>query len=46
MEKVVVEILQAVGIYSKAREKTGSDKELVELFVNDFEQLIRRCGGD
>ncbi|MDZ7699504.1 MAG: hypothetical protein U5R49_22060 [Deltaproteobacteria bacterium] len=45
MEQVIVEILSDIGIYEQVREKVSSDGELVELFQNDFEQLIKRCGG-
>jgi len=45
MEAVIVEILQAVGVYEQARERVNSDAELVELFQNDFEKLIQKIGG-
>jgi len=44
-EQVIVEILQAVGVYDGAREKVSSDEELVRLFDEDFEQLIQKVGG-
>ena len=44
-EQVIVEILQMVGIYDKAREKVSSDSELARLFDQDFEQLIKKVGG-
>jgi len=40
MEAVIVEILQAVGVYDKAREKVNSDAELVRMFQDEFDGLI------
>jgi hypothetical protein len=40
MEQAVIEILQAVGVYDSAREKVGSDKDLVEMFCDRFEDLV------
>ena len=41
MEQVIVEILKAVGVYEQAREKVSSDRELVELFDQGFDELIQ-----
>ncbi len=41
MEQVIIEILQSVGVYEDAKRKVGSDAELVELFDQDFNELIR-----
>ena len=40
MEQVIIEILQAVGIYPEIREKVNSDSELVELFRDRFGDLV------
>ena len=40
MEQAVIEILQAVGVYGSARERVGSDKDLVEMFCDQFEDLV------
>jgi hypothetical protein len=39
-QTVVLEILQAVGVYGSARERVGSDKDLVEMFCDQFEDLV------
>ena len=44
-EQVIVQILKSVGVYEQAREKVSSDRELVELFDQDFQTLILKCGG-
>jgi hypothetical protein len=41
MEAVILEILQVVGVYDKAREKVSSDSELARMFDQDFDGLIR-----
>jgi len=41
LEQVIIEILKSVGAYEKAREKVGSDAELVRLFDQDFDELIQ-----
>jgi hypothetical protein len=41
MEAVIVEILQAVGVYDGVKKKVTSDEELARLFDQDFEELIR-----
>lgn len=40
LEQVIIEILQAVGIYPEIREKVNSDSELVELFRDRFGDLV------
>ena len=40
MEQAVIEILKAVGVYSPAKERVGSDKNLVEMFCDRFEDLV------
>jgi len=40
-EAVILEILQAVGVYDKARERVSSDAELARMFVQDFGELIQ-----
>jgi hypothetical protein len=40
VEQAVIEILQAVGVYGPARERVGSDKDLVEMFCDRFEDLV------
>ena len=39
-QAVVLEILQAVGVYGPARERVGSDKALIEMFCDRFEDLV------
>ena len=39
-EQVIVEILKEVGVYEQAKRKVSSDKELADLFVNRFEDLV------
>ena len=39
-EQVIVEILKSVGAYPEIREKVNSDRELVELFCDRFEDLV------
>ena len=39
-KQVIVEILKSVGAYPEIREKVNSDKELVELFCDRFEDLV------
>ena len=41
LEQVIVEILKQVGVYQQAREKVGSDAELVRLFDQNFDELIQ-----
>ena len=45
MEQVVIEILKEIGVYQQAREKVDSDQELVDLFHNHFDELIKKVGG-
>ena len=45
MEQAIIEILKSVGVYEKARETVGSDAELVDLFQNDFYELIQKAIG-
>ena len=40
MEQAVIEILQAVGVYGSARERVSNDKDLVEMFIDRFEDLV------
>ena len=40
MEQAVIEILQAIGVYSPARERVSNDKGLVEMFIDRFEDLV------
>ena len=44
-EQVILQVLRGVGILDRVREKVGSDAELVRLFDEDFEQLIKKLGG-
>ena len=39
-QAAVIEILQAVGVYGVARERVSNDKDLVEMFVDRFEDLV------
>lgn len=41
--KVIKEIMDSVGVWDKAMLKVGSEAELVDLFVNDFEGLLQLC---
>lgn len=41
MERTILEILRAIGIYEEARRLVDSDAQLAELFERDFEELIR-----
>ena len=43
MAQVVTEILQEVGILEQARDLVSNDQELVELFTDDFNELINRA---
>jgi hypothetical protein len=40
MEAVILEILRAVGVYDRARERVHSDAELARLFDQEFDRLI------
>lgn len=42
MQEAVIEVLRAVGIYGQVREMVGSDRELVSMFLDDFEGLAER----
>ncbi|MFH1628479.1 MAG: hypothetical protein ABIE47_07115 [Pseudomonadota bacterium] len=42
MEQAIIEILKSVGVYDRAREKVSSDAELVRLFDEDFDELVRQ----
>lgn len=37
---MVLEILKTVGVYHPARERVDSDKDLVEMFCDRFEDLV------
>ena len=39
-QAVILEILQKVGAYGPARERVGSDKDLVEMFCDRFKDLV------
>jgi len=41
VEKAILEILRSVGVYEQAREKINTDQELVDLFCNRFDELVR-----
>ena len=41
MEQVIVEILKQAGVYEQAREKVGSDAELIRMFDQDLNELIQ-----
>lgn len=41
LERVIMEILQAVGVYEDARRKVSSDQELATMFDQNFDELIR-----
>lgn len=45
MEEIILQVLRDVGIYERARRLVSSDSELVELFVNRFDELIAKVGG-
>ena len=44
-EEVIIDILQSVGIYEKARKLVSSDTELARMFHQDFFELIAKIGG-
>jgi hypothetical protein len=39
-QAVVIEILHSVGVYTAARERVSSDRDLVEMFCDRFEDLV------
>ncbi len=40
-EKIILEILQAVGVYQEVRRLVSSDEELSSMFDKDFDELIQ-----
>ncbi len=42
---MILEILQAVGVYEQARERVSSDAELTRMFVDDFDELVQKVTG-
>ena len=39
-QAVVLEILHSVGVYGAVKERVSNDKDLVEMFVDRFEDLV------
>jgi hypothetical protein len=40
---VIKQILVEAGVYSFALAMAGSEAELIQLFLEDFDELINRC---